>query len=131
MPACECVAEHRPEFGNDWPLTDREISILDTNRRCLVDLLEASDLLPHLYSHKVINSRHRDFVSAKAVSHEKNDAFLEILRRTSLQDYKKTIRCLCLSEQKHIAMILEEGGGKRFSSLKSHCHLRLMARGQL
>src|SRR6218665_115609 len=118
MPACECVAEHRPEFGDDWPLTDREISILDTNRRCLVDLLKASDLIPHLYSHKVINNRQRDFVSSKTASHEKNDALLEILRRTSIQGYKKMIRCLRLSGQKHIEMILEEGEGKRFSNLK-------------
>src|SRR6218665_1472197 len=101
MLVSKCVTEHCPELGDDWPLTEREISILDKNQRVLVDLLECCDLLGLLYSHDVINRRQRDFVKSKTVTHEKNDALLEILRRTSLHNYKKTIRCLHLSNQSH------------------------------
>ena len=108
-----CVAERGPESGDDWPLTVREISILDTNQRSLVDLLETCDLLFYLYSDKVINNRQRDFVSSKTACYEKNGALLEILRRTSLGNYKKAIFCLQTTKQNRIADLLTEGGGKQ------------------
>lgn len=105
------VLEYSTEFGEDWPLTKKEISILDTNDRHLVDLLELSDLLGRLYSSDVITSRQMDSISSKPTSHGKNEALLDILRRRSLRHYRKAITCLHQSQQSHIAEILEEGGG--------------------
>lgn len=116
-------AERCPEFEDDWPLTEREIFILDTNQQSLVDTLDmSSELLPNLYSSAVVNIRQRDFVSSKTTSHEKNDTFLDMLRRSSLRNYRKTIHFLHLSKQSHIADVLKEGGGKCLASLKAHGH---------
>src|SRR6218665_3112908 len=106
------VLGYSDEFGEDWPLTAREISILDTNHGSFVDLLELSDLLPRLSSLKIINKRQMDSILSKSTLHEKNKVFLGILRRRSLRDYRLTITCLRQSNQNEIADILESGGGR-------------------
>src|SRR6218665_3274864 len=105
------VLEYSDEFGEDWPLAENQISILNKNYKSFVDLLELSDLLGRLYSSKVINIRQRDSISSKPTSHEKNNALLGILRRRSLRDYLQAINCLHESKQSHIAQVLECGGG--------------------
>ena len=106
------VLEYSDEFGEDWPLSENQISILNINHKSFVDLLELTDLLGLLYSSRVINSRQKESISSKPTSHEKNNALLGILRRRSLRDYKQAIGCLCESNQSHIAKILECGGGR-------------------
>lgn len=106
------VLEYSDEFDEDWPLTGKEISILDTNHGSLVDLLQLPDLLGLLCSTKVINKRQNDSISSKATPHERNDALLDILRRRSLRDYHNTIICLCDSQQTGIAELLDSGGGR-------------------
>lgn len=106
------ISEYKCEFGGDWPLAEKEVSILDANQERLVDLLEVVDLLGLLHSKKVINKRQLELISSQQTSYKKNDMLLEILRRRSLHDYQQTIICLQLSNQIHIAAIFEEGGGR-------------------
>ena len=106
------VSEYSDEFGEDWPLEENQISILNVNHKRFVDLLELRDLLGLLYSWIVINIRQKELIYSKSTSHEKNDALLGILRRRSLRDYKQTIRCLRESNQSHIAKVFECGGGR-------------------
>jgi len=106
------VLEYSDEFGEDWPLAENQISILNKNHKSFVDLLELSDLLGRLYSSKVINIRQRDSISSKPTSHEKNNALLGILRRRSLRDYLQAINCLHESKQSHVAEVFECGGGR-------------------
>ena len=113
-----CSLERRSEHGGDWPLTDNEISILDTNRESLVDVLDCSDLLIRLFSAQVINVRQRETISSKRKGHRKNEALLDILRRLSIADYRQVIRCLHESNQSHVAEILDNGGG-RFSTSRA------------
>ena|SRR6218665_1965573 len=117
------VLEYSDEFGEDWPLTDKEISILDKNRGSLVDLLELKDLLGPLFASKVINKRQTETISSKQTSHERNDILLDILRRRSLQDYHNTIKRLCESQQRHIAEILDNGGGRTHNVKASQVQL--------
>lgn len=105
------VLDESDAFREDWPLTRKEMTILETNHRSLVDLLDLTDLLGRLYSSDVINRRQMDSISSKPTSHEKNEALLDILRRRSLRDYIQTIACLRLSQQRHIAETLDKGGG--------------------
>lgn len=93
-------------------MTEREVSILDANQECLVDLLELVDLLSCLHSTNVINKRQMELISSQQTSFKRNDTLLNILRRRSLRDYRQTIACLLLSNQKHIAEIFENGGGR-------------------
>lgn len=106
------VIEYSDEFGEEWPLTAKEISILDTNQGSLVDLLVPTNLLRLLCDSKVINKRQIDTISSKPTLHEKNETLLKILRRRSLRDYRQTIACLHQSEQSSIAEILDNGGGR-------------------
>src|SRR6218665_3608430 len=106
------VLEYSDEFGEDWPLAENQISILNINHKSFVDLLELIDLLGLLYSSEVINRRQMESISSKPTSHEENNALLGILRRRSLRDYKQTIRCLRESNQSHIAKVFECGGGR-------------------
>lgn len=108
----EHFLEYADTYGEEWPLTSKEMSILDTNHGSLVDLLDLTDLLSLLYSSKVINNRQKDSISSKPTLHEKSEALLQILRRRSLRDYRETVTCLHMSQQSHIAEILSIGGGK-------------------
>src|SRR6218665_2870968 len=105
------VSEYSDEFGEDWPLEENQISILNVNHKRFVDLLELTDLLGLLYSSRVINSMQKEFISSKATSHKKNNALLGILRKLSLLNYRQAINCLHESNQSHIAEVLECGGG--------------------
>lgn len=104
--------DFKPEFGGDWPLTEKEISIIDANHTTLINLLEPCELTYLLFATDVINSRQKDSIASKLTNHEKNEVLLDILTRRSLFDYHKTISCLHASNQSHIAQILDEGGGE-------------------
>lgn len=110
---CVLFAERGPQFVENWPLTEKETSVLDSNYYALIDILDTFELINLLYSKEVINKRHRNFISSKSTPEDRNEALLEILRRCSLYSYKQTIICLRESNQNHIAEILETGGGKR------------------
>ena len=104
--------EYKSEYGGEWPLTEKELSVLDTNRESLVDLIDCSELVVRLYSAKVINVRQREMISSEQANHRRNEALLDILRRHSINDYKKVVRCLNESTQSHVAETLDKGGGK-------------------
>lgn len=90
-------------------MTVREVLILETNRKYLVEHLRPQPLLDKLHAAKVISSKQKDFVSAKVGLREKNEAILEVLNRGSLDSYRKTVECLCSSSQCEIAQILGQG----------------------
>jgi len=107
-----CSIERKSEFGGDWPLTDNEISILDTNQESLVDLMDCSDLVIRLYSAQVINGRQRETISSEPTNHRRNEILLSIVRRRSIDDFRQVVRCLHETNQSHVAVILDKGGGR-------------------
>src|SRR6218665_793136 len=104
-----CSVERKSEYGGDWPLTENEISILDTNQESLVDIMDCSDLLGRLYSAQVINGRQLETIKSKKRNHRKNEVLLDMLRRRSVDNYKQVARCLHESNQSHVADILDKG----------------------
>src|SRR6218665_508426 len=118
MKRCVRSLEHYSECGDDWPLTDNELSILDINQESLVDLLDCSDLLIRLFSAQVINGRQRETISSEPTNHRRNEVLLDIIRRRSIDDYRQVVRCLHESNQSHVAEILDKGGG-RFSTSRA------------
>ena len=106
-----CV-ENKKEYGNDWPLTEKQISLLDANQEILVDLVDCSELLVRLYAAQVINRRQRVTISSEPNDIKKNEILLDIIRRRSIDDYRQLIRCLHESNQSHVAELLEKGGGR-------------------
>lgn len=105
---------HREEFGDEWPLTEDLIKILDENREALIDIIDPNHngLIDSLLSAKVITQRQRTFISEKPDTLTKNTALLNVLRRLSVKGYKSTVNCLEKSNQKHVAEILSRGGGR-------------------
>ena|SRR6218665_2454474 len=116
-----CV-EYQSEYGDDWPLTDNEISILDTNQESLVDLLDCSDLLIRLFSAQVINGRQRETIFSEPTNYRRNEILLDIIRRRSIDDYRRMVQCLHESNQSHVAEILDKGGG-RFTGSAINLHV--------
>ena len=120
-----CSLERRFEYGDDWPIPENDLSILDTNRESLVELLDCSDLLTRLFSAQVINGRQRETISSESANYRRNEVLLDILRRCSINDYRQVIRCLHESNQSHVAELLDKGGGK-FSTSLACCNIMYM-----
>lgn len=98
------------DFEDDWPLDRNQLHILDGNRDCLVILINPSTaFINQLLTKEVIGVGERDFVASRATDVEKNEALLDILRRTSKRIYKKAIDCLRETYQERIANILVNG----------------------
>ena len=83
--------EYKSEYGGDWPLTEKEMSSLDTNQESLVDLIDCSDLLVRLFSANVINGRQRETISSEPTNHRRNEVLLDILRKRSIDDYRSDV----------------------------------------
>jgi len=83
--------EYKAEYGGDWPLTEKEMSSLDTNQESLVDLMDCSDLLVRLFSANVINGRQRETISSEPTNHRRNEVLLDILRKRSIDDYRSDV----------------------------------------
>jgi len=98
-----------PKFGGNWPLTIHEIQILETNRKYLVENLQPQPLLEKLHAAQVISIKQKDFILAKHGFRERNEALLGMLKRGSLDNYRKIVECLCSSNQSNIAQILGQG----------------------
>lgn len=101
------------------------IWFLETYRKYLVEQLRPQPLLDKLHAAKVINSKQRDFILAKVLVHDRNEALLEMLKRGSLDSIRKTVECLCSSNQSNIARILGQGviqpSQGRFNNCTSAC----------
>lgn len=120
------VSDCKTEYGDDWPLGQDQISILNANQEILVDLMDPNDLIGQLFSAEVLNYRQQKSISSEPNVFVKTQTLLEIIRRRSLRDYKKTIEGLHATNQSHVAQILEEGGGMTLSvSICCLLHLRI------
>lgn len=105
------------EFGDDWPLSNDFIKILNVNQENLINTIDPSHsgLISILFSKDVISLREYDFISEKPSKQEKNTALLDIIRRRSVKDYDSIVSCFGDSNQKHVADILKKlknGGGR-------------------
>jgi len=104
--------EYDGKYGEEWPLTVKEILTIDTNQNTMIELLNLSDVLGRLRSSNVINKRQEASISSESTPFKKTEVLLEILRRRSLCDYRNTISCLENSNQNRIAELLKSGGGR-------------------
>lgn len=118
------ITAYKEEFGDEWPLTGELIKILNVNQGNLIDTIDPthSGLVNRLFAAKVMNQRQYAFISEEPGTARKNTALLNILRRRSIKDYKSTVDCLNASNQKHVAEILNRGGGtlNDLTSIRKH-----------
>jgi hypothetical protein len=92
-------------------LSNSETRILDDNQGKLVELIDPTELIGHLFSKKVINIRQRTFLKSMTNEVQQNEMLIEIWVKTSRRNFLKTIECLDISGQRHIGDILKLGGG--------------------
>lgn len=106
------VVAYSEGYGGTWPLTDREIIILDANQESLVEILDSTEIISKLYASKFINMRQKEFISKQSYDYEKAEVLLDFLYRSSLSNYWKMITYLQDTNQKPAAKILLDGGGR-------------------
>lgn len=109
-------AEYEIDFGLDWPLSDKENEILDSNRESLIDTIDTSGLLFQLYAKGVVNIRQRDLIQSKPTNYKSNEVLIDLVTRLSRKSFFIFINCLRESNQSYIADILENKGGESHNS---------------
>lgn len=125
------VVVYVSDFGEDWPLDKKQLQILDGNRNCLVILINPTTAFTNqLLEKEVISVREKDFIASKAIDFDKNEALLDILRRTSKRNYRKAINCLQETYQDRIANILLMQGGKLSVFSRNLFQLHLYAKNK-
>lgn len=103
----------------DWPLTEREIEILDGNYDQLGEILNVKEeLIRNLFSEFVFNERQKDFISSKLPICEANETFLDILRQSSLKTYFLTVKYLRKLNEVRSANILDNVASKLYCKTK-------------
>ena len=108
-----------------WPLSERIVRAMDSNRHSLLDLIDSSELVYELFAKSIINCRHKEAISSKSTSYERNEALLDILRRISIHDYSKAMTCFHATKQSHIVQALSEGGSRFLPSCLLGIHFNL------
>lgn len=121
----------RRSATDDWPLTQsrREVETLDRLKSKLIELIDPRNgLLQELFSVGCINSRQKQKLEIDVMSDaERNELLLDILRRRSVADYYKFVRCLTVTKQHHVVSLLvpEVAAGAR--PLSDECKSKLRA----
>src|SRR6218665_4133684 len=70
----------RPEFNNDWPLTELQTANLNRKQRTLIDAMDGIHFLSvDLFSQSIINSRHKETIHSQSTEHEKSEVLLDLM----------------------------------------------------
>ena len=98
--------------GQDRPLNEEEVSIIDTNLSFLRSHIDPTDLIVRLMADDVITPLHREKIDSYHTDWEKAGELLKIITKRSCAAFVQFIKSLKGTNQTHIAKILEDGGGK-------------------
>lgn len=101
---------YSPDFGECWPLDEKQSAILEGNDDSLVDMIDAKALVDLLFKLDAIHAEQRDCVLGEKTDQDQNAAFLKMLRSSSQSCYNATITCLQQTNQSRLATILTLGG---------------------
>lgn len=81
--------------GDHRPLDKYRQQCIRQNLPCLIDLLNLKGgLLDSLYAEDFINTSQHNRINEQQTTAKKNELILDILRRKSVADFKKFIRCM-------------------------------------
>lgn len=95
------------------PLPDKEREQLKTNLPNLMKMIETDPVVNRLYARGCINDFQREHLQAQKTSHDKNRELVNILTKSSYQDFKTFLDILAETNQGHIAVeVFGQGGGK-------------------
>ena len=100
------------DVNNDIrPLLDRELLRINRNLNRLIQLLDCSDLLDHLWAEKCISSRQRQDIRDESKASARNELLLDIFTKRNYRDFVKLIHWLNELGQPHVAKMLTQDGG--------------------
>jgi len=106
------LSGYRPEFKDDWPLTELQTANLNRKQRTLIDAMDGIDFVSvDLFSESIINSRHKETIHSQSTEHEKSEVLLDLMVRQSQANYSKTIACLEQHNQ-YVVEIFRSLGGR-------------------
>lgn len=84
-------------YSDEWPLYDcrQESKRMESKWTKLLETIDTvNGLLDELYSAKCINNQHQQRIEARDTDERKNHLLLSIIRRKSVGDYRRFLRCL-------------------------------------
>ena len=93
------------------PLLEKELSRIYRNLNRLIELLDCSVLLDHLWVEECISSRQRQDIRDESKASARNEVLLDIFTKRSYGDFVKLIHWLNELGQPHVAKILTQDGG--------------------
>ena len=101
------------EINTIRPLTDQEVKRIDFNRSFLVETISHLDIIVDtLWKERFIVDRQRERILEHGERRDQVAELLATVRRGSFAGFRRFYsHCLKDSDQKHIAELLERGGG--------------------
>jgi len=105
------------KVGDEWPLTEREMTILKSSHSRLVQSLKIDiKMLECMFDCGCITQSQLHRLSRKHSQEKRNRVMLDVVKRRSLRAYRQFINCLKQKEcNSDAALILEHAEGKTSS----------------
>ena len=120
------TAEKR--YGDKRPLSDDQRRVIDTNRNQLAPEIQRVDpecgIIDQLHDNECFNQLHKDHIKSGKTPFDKADLLLDIVRRRSLDNFKKLAALLHKYGCPLLAKLLMKGGGKQsLEKFRNQCNL--------
>ena len=97
--------------GNNRPLNDRQLSVIDANRHTLMKEIDVNQkLLERLCAISCINDFHKQSIESRPTMFERARKLLDIVRYRSVENFNMLVVELKKDGQQKVARLLEGGG---------------------
>ena len=90
-------------------MTNEHRDQLQAKRHLLVKAINPEPLVVHLYSNKVLTSKHKQDIQSKPTRISQCDALLDVIESLPDWTYYQLLDCLHHTEQQHVVEILCKG----------------------
>jgi len=104
--------------GNNRPLNDRQLSIIDANRHTLMKEIDVNQkLLERLCASSCINDFHKQSIESRPTVFERARKLLDIVRYQSVENLNMLVVELKKDGQQRVARLFEGGGNINSSAI--------------
>ena len=115
-------------YGENRPLSNDQRSIIDYNRHQLAQQMAHQypecGIIDQLHDNECFNQLHKDHIKSGKTPFDKADLLLDIVRRRSLDNFKKLAALLHKYDCPLLAKLLMKGGGKQsLEKFRYQCNL--------
>ena len=112
-------------YRENRPLSNDQRSIIDYNRHQLAQQIDPEcGIIDQLHDSKCFNQLHKDHIKRVKIPYDKAGLLLDIMRRRSLDDFKKLADVLCRYRCPLLAQLLKKvGGTQSLEKFRYQCNL--------